>query len=155
MKKKLKLETVRENIAMIRRHGIRCWGFFILGYPGETRQDMLDTIRFAVRSELSAATFSLFSPIPGTEVYKMLHAEGLIPADYNMTGYNNPTERVFAERMTGRSLQRMQRYGLLRFYARPDRAFFLLKDMDVGTIANRFRTIFLSGLAPRQYVPAH
>lgn len=147
MKKRLKLDIVKENLSKIKKHGMKCWGFFILGYPGETYEDMNQTIQFAVDSELTAATFSLFSPIPGTPIYKDLVQEGRIPPDYNMTGYSSPKEWVFAAPgITGDDLQRMQRTALLRFYANPARAYHLVSDMDISTISNRFKTIFINPL---------
>jgi anaerobic magnesium-protoporphyrin IX monomethyl ester cyclase len=143
MRKRLKLDVCRENIAKIRRHGMKCWGFFILGFKDETLKDMRETIDFAVGSELTAATFSLFSPIPGTAVYDELLREGRIEDDYIMTGYMSTKTRVYASGVDADDLHRLQRQALMRFYARPDRAFHLLRDMNFKVFANRFDTIFL------------
>jgi anaerobic magnesium-protoporphyrin IX monomethyl ester cyclase len=146
MKKRLDLDVCINNIAMIRRHGIKVWGFFILGYKDETREDMEETINFAVKSELNAATFSLFSPIPGTEVYGELLHSGQIAPDYIMSGYMSTKTHVYAAGVTAEDLHKLQRKALIRFYSRPDRAFFLTRDMSLSTIANRVKTIFFPPL---------
>lgn len=142
MRKRLDIELVEKNIAMIRRHGIRVWGFFILGFLDETSSDLEETINFAVRSKLTAASFSLFSPIPGTDVYRELVDAGKIPADYMLSGYFSQKEISFAKNISPSELQEWQRSALRRFYRRPDRAFHLLRDMSVKTFLDRTRTLF-------------
>ncbi|HNW92652.1 MAG TPA: radical SAM protein, partial [bacterium] len=44
MRKSLTVAKTREAVAMIRRHGIDMAGFFIIGFPGETRADVEATI---------------------------------------------------------------------------------------------------------------
>lgn len=51
-------------------------GFFILGYPGETREERYETINFALRLPLQRVQFNNFMPLPGSEIYDRLKAEG-------------------------------------------------------------------------------
>ncbi|NUM87704.1 MAG: radical SAM protein [Bdellovibrionales bacterium] len=142
MKKRLDLRKAAENIALIREEGLKCWGFFMLGFVGETREEIEATIQWAVDSRLHAATFSLFSPIPGTEVYRELRASGEIPEDYLMTSYMSPKTKVWAQGLAPEDLLSYQRRALLRFYSRPDRAWHLLRGMSPATVINRMRQIF-------------
>ena len=48
--------------------GIETGAFFILEYPGETDETILDTIRFAASLPLNYLSFSLPCPIPGTSL---------------------------------------------------------------------------------------
>ena len=69
MKKHLDLAKVHECCKLLRKHKIQSWGFFILGYPGETAKTIKETLDLALNLPLDWASFSLFSPIPGTEIY--------------------------------------------------------------------------------------
>jgi anaerobic magnesium-protoporphyrin IX monomethyl ester cyclase len=69
MRKPVNLKKVPPLAGMIRELGMEVKGFFILGYPGETKQTMEDTINFARQLELDWAYFFIFSPLPGTEIY--------------------------------------------------------------------------------------
>jgi anaerobic magnesium-protoporphyrin IX monomethyl ester cyclase len=142
MKKRLDLEKAQKNIQLIHDTGIRTWGFFMIGFLDETRIEIEQTIDWAVKSKLTAATFSIFSPIPGTEVYKEMVKMGRIPENYMMSGYMSPKQMVFAKNLSPEDLQAYQRKALLRFYRRPDRAYHLLRDMDLSTITNRVFQIF-------------
>ncbi|MGB0697361.1 MAG: B12-binding domain-containing radical SAM protein [Rhodospirillaceae bacterium] len=144
MRKKLKLHLCTQNIAKIREHGMKCWGFFILGYLDETREDIETTINYAIQSRLNAATFSLFTPIPGTAVFDQLVAAGRIPEDFQVTAYQKADRPVFAQGVTNQDLMTLQRKALLRFYGRPDRAIGLLRGMSPQTFFNRLKTTFLT-----------
>ena len=104
---------------------------------------MEETIQYAVKSELNAATFSIFSPIPGTDIYNDSLEKGLFIGDFKMSGYMVTDGKPLAPVDTYSDINKMVRIGLLRFYSRPDRAFELLRGMEFRTFMNRFKTIFL------------
>ena len=76
--KNLKLEKVIEIVAQAKEIGLRTRGFFIFGYPGETRSTMLKTLRFAFESGMNNARFYVFQPLPGTEAWRMAVEMGAI-----------------------------------------------------------------------------
>lgn len=144
MKKRLDIKLAKENITKIRSHGMKVWGFFILGFFEETKSDMEETIDFSINSDLTAATFSLFSPIPGTDIYKELLQKGLISSDYLMSGYMSSKTQIYAKNVTADELHKITQKALLRFYSRPDRAYHLLNGMSFETIQNRIKTLFFN-----------
>ena len=123
---------------------MKVWGFFILGFFEETKSDMEETIDFSINSDLTAATFSLFSPIPGTDIYKELLQKGLISSDYLMSGYMSSKTQIYAKNVTADELHKITQKALLRFYSRPDRAYHLLNGMSFETIQNRIKTLFFN-----------
>ncbi|MBF0471816.1 MAG: B12-binding domain-containing radical SAM protein [Gammaproteobacteria bacterium] len=144
IKKRCDLDKALVNIRMIKRHNIKIWGFFILGFPDETREQMEETISYAIDSDLDAATFSIFSPIPGTEIYQALQLSGKIPHNYGMSGYMvNTGQPLFPNLDSHDELKKIVRSALIRFYSRPDRAYHLLRGMSFSTIFNRFNALFL------------
>ncbi|MCK5493250.1 MAG: hypothetical protein KAJ14_09085, partial [Candidatus Omnitrophica bacterium] len=55
---------------------IRITGLFILGYPEETLKDIEATIKFSTELKLDRASFNNFMPLPGSDIYKELEANG-------------------------------------------------------------------------------
>lgn len=76
MNKPVNLDKVKPLVKKIRELGMDARGFFILGFPGETKADMERTIQFAKEIELDWAYFFIFSPLPGTKIYSKCIEEG-------------------------------------------------------------------------------
>jgi len=68
-----KKNTVGSNFDFITRCnklGIKTWCNIILGYPGETEEDMEQTYRFVMDSQPTRACVSQATPFPGTDLYE-------------------------------------------------------------------------------------
>jgi radical SAM superfamily enzyme YgiQ (UPF0313 family) len=52
-----------------RAAGIKNWGYFIIGLPGETEETIRQTIDFAKRLPLDIALFHVAAPYPGTPFF--------------------------------------------------------------------------------------
>lgn len=77
MNKKVTIATMREKIKLIKtKTNIRITGLFILGYPEETLKDIEATIKFSTELKLDRASFNNFMPLPGSDIYKELEANG-------------------------------------------------------------------------------
>ncbi len=76
MKKSNTVEKIKKYTAMIHKHGIDIAGFFILGFPGETKEEMIRTIEFSLELPLIRANYFTFLPFPGTEAFKELELSG-------------------------------------------------------------------------------
>jgi anaerobic magnesium-protoporphyrin IX monomethyl ester cyclase len=63
-----------QAVEAARSAGLRTGGFFILCYPGETDDTVLQTIRFATRLPLDYLSFTMPYPIPGTKLYERVGA---------------------------------------------------------------------------------
>jgi radical SAM superfamily enzyme YgiQ (UPF0313 family) len=87
IKKNLDLGKVREMIQISDRLNIICHGFFMLGFPTETKEEMLQTVDFALTAPLHTANFFIVQPFEGTDIYNMFkeqHSElTLDPKHYN------------------------------------------------------------------------
>jgi len=68
-KKGVTLERARRYMADCRRLGILVHGTFLLGLPGETRETIRETIRFAREVDPYSVQVSLAAPYPGTTFY--------------------------------------------------------------------------------------
>ncbi|MBC7962578.1 MAG: radical SAM protein [Steroidobacteraceae bacterium] len=77
MNKRISLELVTEAINYTKQSGIKTLGFFLFGFPGETRQTIEDTIRFSLELPLDYALYSILLPMPDTEIYSYYQEHGL------------------------------------------------------------------------------
>lgn len=118
IRKGLDTRVIRRQVAMIHESGIKTTGFFIIGFPGETRGEIEQTVQFALSLPLDRAQFSTFLPLPGTvhfDEYVRFHPLESIPWDHFYT-----TDVIFSPAgITTREMRRLQRRAFLRFYRRP------------------------------------
>ena len=75
--KRLPLETVKPAIERAKRAGLLVHTFWIIGYPGETYEEIQQTIDFAMNSGADSFTFSVLTPLSGTPVYRKVLKENL------------------------------------------------------------------------------
>jgi anaerobic magnesium-protoporphyrin IX monomethyl ester cyclase len=78
MNKPVNLKGLPGLVRKIREVGMDARGFFILGYPGETKETIKQTIDFARNLELDWAYFFIASPLPNTKMYKTCIEKGYI-----------------------------------------------------------------------------
>lgn len=60
---------VEPAILWSKKAGIKNWGYFIIGLPGETEETIQETIRFAKNLPLDIALFKVAAPYPGTPFF--------------------------------------------------------------------------------------
>lgn len=70
MNKQFTIEQARNAVELASSVGIKTGAFFIVGYPGETNETILETIKFATALPLDYLSFTLPYPIPGTGLYE-------------------------------------------------------------------------------------
>lgn len=69
MKKRIPLKIVWDRINYTHEIGIRALGFFMFGYPGETKESIQDTIQLSLDLPLDYAQYTVLVPFPDTEIY--------------------------------------------------------------------------------------
>lgn len=82
MQKDVRLEDVEPFVRECEKVGIKVMAFFILGYPGETMEDVLLTERFIKQNSFAHIGLHLFQPLPGTPVFDDLVASGEIERSF-------------------------------------------------------------------------
>lgn len=69
MRKGTRIENAFEFMDNAKKAGLLVHGCFMVGNPGETRETMEDTLRFACKLNPDTAQFFPMIPYPGTEAY--------------------------------------------------------------------------------------
>ena len=118
MKKNLNLAKVPQHIRILRNAGFDLNALFILGYPTETREDVEETIRYALKLDVQRAQFSNFLPIPGTEAYEYVKQRGEID-HLNYDALHTADIPYSPPGMTRGELKWLQRKAFLMFHLRP------------------------------------
>ncbi len=81
MMKRLESDKIRKALINMRASGVKSFGFFILGYPGEDATAMERTINYAIDLDPDFANFYPAVPYPGTELYNKAKREGLLVSE--------------------------------------------------------------------------
>ncbi len=76
MKKGTKLHQVKSAIALSRKVGIKTFGMFIIGYPGETLDTLQETEAFIKSLKIDDIACFLFTPLPGSDIYNEIEKYG-------------------------------------------------------------------------------
>ncbi|NLH49536.1 MAG: radical SAM protein [Myxococcales bacterium] len=78
MRKGITRTRAEEFMREARRAGLLVHGCFMVGFPGETRESMERTLRYAVALEPDSAQFYPVFPYPGTEAFHWAESNGLL-----------------------------------------------------------------------------
>ena len=70
-----------QALANLRRHGIRLYVTFILGYDADNGDTFRETLAFAKRHRFYIVAFNHLTPFPGTPLYERLEKEGRLLYD--------------------------------------------------------------------------
>ena len=62
-------DKAAKGLQWARDAGIKNWGYFIIGLPGETEETIQDTIAFSKKLPLDIALFHVAAPYPGTPFF--------------------------------------------------------------------------------------
>jgi radical SAM superfamily enzyme YgiQ (UPF0313 family) len=130
MKKNISIQTIREKIALIRKHKVIPQGLFMIGFPGETEADIRRTIEFAIELDISKTNFSIFMPLPGSEIFDELIESGELKLRDIAWDKMKPDEIVYRHpTIPPARLSLLQRTAYRRFYLRPRPALRLAREM--------------------------
>lgn len=124
IKKRSTLEDNEKAVRMAREAGFVTIGAFILGFPTETREESLSTIRFAKKINLDLNRFNLLVPYPGTEVSRMIAKTSDKPLNnwqdfLTVGGIGKGRVPYVPEGRTDSEMRRLQIWANVSFYMRP------------------------------------
>ncbi|MHA1698147.1 MAG: B12-binding domain-containing radical SAM protein, partial [Promethearchaeota archaeon] len=126
-KKGINVNEVERFCRMVKNVGVKVFGYFMLGAPTETIQEVKNTINFAFKLPIDEVTFSLTTPLPGTELERMVRENGIqLSRDYSE--YNYYSARPYKSEINFFVLRNMQRIAFIKFYLHPNRLKYLLNS---------------------------
>ena len=115
--------TVEMNIRAVRwaqEAGLGVRGDLIVGTPAETVESFNRTVQFALDMRLDYAHFNKFVPLPGTELYRQLRAQGHeFDFEQGCSIIDHSALLYVPESMTPEQYRSMLDSAFRRFYLRP------------------------------------
>lgn len=75
MDRRVEVQQVREMIQLSKQHGIQAGTFIMVGYPGETDEDVKLTLEHLKKSDPDLYTITVAYPIKGTPLYEEVEAQ--------------------------------------------------------------------------------
>lgn len=146
MRKDLDLEHVRHMVGKVTSHGFSVGANMIVGYPEETRDDILESYEFFKSLNLDSMALVNLIPFPGTVVRQICDEKGyLTPLADNWDNYyfdiKDPKILIETPALPQEELQKIMRMLFLRIYANPKRVAKLLRNMSPGDMLEGVRTV--------------
>lgn len=144
LKKDITLKQVLNIFKTTSKYGIQTLAYFILGNPSETRSEMQETISFSKKLDPDYIHFSLMTPYPGTELYKLALEKGVAKSDYWKKFAESP-DKNFEPMFWEENLNRLELNAMLQsayksFYLRPGYIFKqILKLRSTSELKRKFK----------------
>lgn len=110
------VDEQREKIRMISAHGVNVQAMYILGSPPDTQETCAATIDYALELGSTTAQFNIFTPYPGTPVYREF-AGKIIAKEMQEFTQNRLVFRH--EQMSGEQIDDFVARANRKFYLRP------------------------------------
>jgi anaerobic magnesium-protoporphyrin IX monomethyl ester cyclase len=146
--KKVNLDKLKDNIKVMRKCGIRTHGFFIIGFPTEELEDIKMTLDYSYQSDLDSASFAIFQPLPGSELYSCF-VNNEVREKLNWDNFDFYRDSHFKYTVPFTQLKSLQRKAYIKFYLYPRRFFslltFLLSYSQIKTFIKIVKRNLLGG----------
>lgn len=134
-KKGITVGQIEAAINMVDRFGIKAWGYFIIGLPGETKETIRQTIDLAKRLPLNLALFHVAVPYPGTEFNELAQEHGWLLSDRWEDLDMNYSAIVQYPELTAEEIDKATKRAFFEWYLRPAPVLRLLGSVrDVETM---------------------
>lgn len=99
MDRRVDVNQVREMIRQTRKQGMEAGTFIMLGYPGETEEDIIETVEHLKQSNPDFFTITIAYPIKGTSLYQEVEAKQTKTLDWQQsTDRDRDFERAYSRK---------------------------------------------------------
>ena len=129
IKKDLDINILENVVKKLTRARMSVHGFFMLGFPSETRMEMEQTIDFACNLSLTTANFSLVIPNPGTDL-RQTFIESRESNFEDFSEYTFDAASCNASEVDGNDLTDLRRKANRRFYLSTQRFQHVLRAVE-------------------------
>jgi len=139
--KKITLEQSKKAIRISRETGLISIAHFVLGFPGETKKTVDQTLKFSREIDPDFAEFYIATPFPGSKLFEDFKGDAHL--NWNNIRYDfDPYDYDF-------DLKKLRRKAYFRFYLRPKKIYrfislFSIQKLPAMTVsAIRFLLSFI------------
>ncbi|MHA1315696.1 MAG: B12-binding domain-containing radical SAM protein [Candidatus Helarchaeota archaeon] len=153
-KKNVTPEMTRNVIKMLHDEGITIHGGVIIGYPGETKRMVRETILFAKSLEMMFVQFTPITAYPGTDFFNEMKEKGMITSE-DYRDYDLFRSMMRTEELSSEEIYELVKEAYAAYYLQQDFVEMLLDrfvhnpppqfEWAVPIVPQFFKTIMMSG----------
>lgn len=146
IKKQLNKDIVRKTCKLISEVGIETTGFFMIGFPTETKEEIKNTINFAASLPIDRAHFTKVTPLPGTELFDLWIKEYAKGGSIDWKTFDYYQFDADWSECSFEEISKLQTLGFIKFYSKPKRLIKFLSQLEMSqyvTLTKRLLKIML------------
>lgn len=148
IKKQISLDKLTESAATAKRHGLILRANLIIGFPGETRANVAQTVLYGLKltaKGVDKVSINIFSPYPGTEIFSASQESARIQvsdsyflaltslnSDYSATNPMTVNETIGPRELAFYRLAFMLSNYILGYILYPGRIFRTIRNVFAG-----------------------
>lgn len=144
--RKIGVEHCINAVNLAKKFGIGVMGYFMIGFPGETKEDMKKTLNLMLDLPLDFMETTILTPMPSTPLYMKAIEEGKMDdwyRRYTMSPWKDAWYKYYETTVSSQELYDIQKMIYLRFYFRPSYVMRLaMKTKGKRSFIIRFKTAF-------------
>jgi len=125
-------ENITRAVQTCKKEGVRVLGYFIIGFPHESKKQALETIDYAKRLDPDFASFSTMTPDYGTKIYnEALKAHSFKDKETApLSAFDSSGKSILHNAFLSPSEQdKLASKAYASFYLRPSKLISFLKDV--------------------------
>lgn len=111
--------NVRERIGLIKSFGFDINGFFMIGFPGETIESVVNTVQYALSLPIDYVSFNMVAPRHGTELRRSCIGNNVYNVGMKETESTLDATEWIGSSVSGDDLNKIKKKAVRSFYLRP------------------------------------
>lgn len=123
LKKEITLQNIKDAFKWSKQAKLETLAYLMLGNPTETKQDIMESIKFAKSLKPDYLHIAITTPYPSTKLYDMALKQKVIDHDYWKEFAENPTQgfipKYWEENFTHQELNDIIKKAYKSFYLNP------------------------------------
>ena len=124
--KSLSIDRAKETVKLANQLGFKTATFYLLGCPGETKKQAINTLKFSRKVNSTLVFYSMFIPLPGTKAFNYFFP-GVPLETIDWENFLKRRDcRLRDYEIPNREVEKIINRGLLVYYFHPKRFFNLL-----------------------------
>lgn len=126
--KNIDMNLVKKIVQLTKQAKIDVRGAFMIGNPIETKETVLETLRFAIELNPEIAIFNITTPYPGTQMFDEAKSHDLIMT-YDWDDYDLSKPVMKLPHITQDEISNLYHYCYKKYYFRPKYILMRLKRL--------------------------
>lgn len=118
--KKITKEQAKNAVKMCKKHNIKVFAYFVIGLPWENKNNILETINFAIKLNPDYVNFYTAAALPGSRFYDYIlknMPEKIEDKDFYKSPYYYPC--IGTEYLSKEEIKNLHKFAVKKFYLRP------------------------------------